>query len=85
MALLCVLCDSALNLLLGYRNRKIFTDDEVVQMKFGDKVKIKDGSQVDGCVGIVYRIETRRTFILLDREVLWPVEQHSLEPVDKDV
>lgn len=50
-------------------------------MKFGDKVIIKDGSQVDGCIGIVYRIEGEQILVLLDREVLWPVEKHHLELV----
>jgi hypothetical protein len=53
-------------------------------MKFGDTVKIRDGSKVDGCVGIVYRLEEERVFVLLDKEVLWPLEQSCLEPVEKD-
>lgn len=54
----------------------------MIQMKFGDKVIIRDGSQVDGCVGIIYRLEEEKAVVLLDKEVLWPVEQYSLEPVD---
>ena len=53
-------------------------------MKFGDKVVIRDGSRVDGCVGIVYRLEDEKAVVLLDKEVLWPVERHSLDPVDKN-
>lgn len=52
-------------------------------MKFGDKVKVRDSSQLDGCLGIVYRLEGERAFVLLDKEVLWPVALHNLEPVDK--
>lgn len=52
-------------------------------MKFGDKVIIRDGSQVDGCIGIVYRIEEERIFVLLEREVLWPVQHRYLEVIDK--
>ena len=53
-------------------------------MKFGDKVIIRDGSRVDGCVGIVYRLEDEKAVVLLDNEVLWPVELYSLETVDKN-
>ncbi|MCK4507796.1 MAG: hypothetical protein KAU27_04615 [Desulfuromonadales bacterium] len=52
-------------------------------MKFGDKVKILDGSRLDGCVGIIYKLEEERAMILLDKEVFWPVELHCLEPVAK--
>ncbi len=54
-------------------------------MKFGDKVIIKDGSKVDGCVGIVYHLEEEKAVVLLDKEVLWPVEQYSLELVGKNM
>ena len=53
-------------------------------MKFGDKVKINDGSKVDGCIGIIYRLEEGKVVVLLDKEVLWPVDQHCLETVDKN-
>lgn len=53
-------------------------------MKFGDKVIIRDGSKLDGCVGIVYRLEEERAVVLLDREVLWPVTFDCLELSDKD-
>ena len=52
-------------------------------MKFGDKVKISDGSKEDGCVGIIYKLEEERAIVLLDKEVFWPVDLHRLEPVDK--
>jgi hypothetical protein len=58
----------------------LFTDEEF-DMKFGDKVIIRDGSKVDGCVGIVYRLEEEKAVVLLDKEVLWPVAQYSLELV----
>jgi len=54
-------------------------------VKFGDKVRIMDGSKVDGCVGIVYRMEAEKAVVLLDREVLWPVELTCLEKVAEKV
>lgn len=53
-------------------------------MKFGDKVIIKDGSQVEGCVGIIYRLEDDKVVVLLDKEVLWPVNKNMLELEGKD-
>ena len=44
-------------------------------MKFGDRVIIQDGSRVDGCVGVVYRIDEEKVQILLDKEVIWPVKR----------
>ena len=52
-------------------------------MKFGDKVTIRDGTSLDGCAGIVYRLEEGKAVVLLDKEVLWPVEQVMLELQDK--
>lgn len=49
--------------------------------KFGDKVIIRDGSLLDGTEGIVYRIETERLSVLLDKEVLWLVAEADLEHV----
>lgn len=51
-------------------------------MKFGDKVVIRDGSKVDGCVGVVYRLDEESACILLEKEVIWPVKKESLEPVE---
>lgn len=53
-------------------------------MKFGDKVMVKDGSQVDGSIGIVYSMEEERAIVLLDKEVLWPVSQKNLDLLDDD-
>jgi len=53
-------------------------------MKFGDKVTIRDGSRIDGCEGIIYRLEEARAFVLLDKEVLWPVALHHLEAAGKE-
>ncbi len=53
-------------------------------MEYGDKVKIRDGSQVDGCVGIVYRLEDGKALVLLDKQVLWPVDLICLEPIDRN-
>ena len=44
-------------------------------MKFGDKVIIQDDSKVDGCVGIVYRLDGETVHVLLDKEVIWPVKR----------
>ncbi len=48
-------------------------------MKFGDKVIIRDGSLLDGCNGLVYRLEEGKAVVLLDKEVLWPVAEADLE------
>ncbi len=48
-------------------------------MKTGDIVVIRDGSLLEGSVGIVYRLEDGKAVVLLEKEVLWPVEQDNLE------
>lgn len=48
-------------------------------MKFGDKVTIRDGSLLDGCKGIIYRLEEGKAVVLLDKEVLWPVAEVDLD------
>lgn len=48
-------------------------------MKFCDKVFIRENSQVDGHVGVVYRVGDESILVLLDKEVLWPVLLHKLE------
>lgn len=53
-------------------------------MKFGDRVTIRDGSSLDGCIGIVYRLDEGKAVILLDKEVLWPVDSDKLEMQDKN-
>lgn len=53
-------------------------------MKFGDKVIIRDGSLLEGSVGIVYRLEEGKAVVLLDKEALWPVDQAKLELLAKD-
>lgn len=52
-------------------------------LKFGDKVIIRDKSALEGVEGVVYRIADGQVTVLLDREVLWPVDQGELEKVDK--
>jgi len=52
-------------------------------MKFGDKVIIRDGSSVDGCAGVVYRLEGEVAVVLLDKEVFWPVKQTFLVPAEQ--
>jgi cation transport regulator ChaC len=50
-------------------------------LKFGDKVLIRDGSALDGVEGVVYRIADEKISVLLDREVIWPVDPDSLERI----
>lgn len=51
-------------------------------VKYGDKVIIHDGSRLDGCRGIVYKVVDEDVVqILLDREVIWPVRIDDLELV----
>ena len=47
-------------------------------MKFGDKVIIQDGTRVDGCVGVVYRLDEKTVHVLLDKEVIWPVSRDQV-------
>lgn len=50
-------------------------------IKYGDKVIIRDQSNLDGCVGLVYKIvDDQMAHVLLDREVIWPVRIDELEP-----
>ena len=51
-------------------------------LKFGDKVIIRDKSALEGVEGVVYRIGDGQVTVLLDREVLWPVDQSDLEKID---
>lgn len=53
-----------------------------MRLKFGDKVIIRDNSVLDGVEGVIYRIRDGRVLVLLDKEVLWPVDQSDLEKVD---
>jgi hypothetical protein len=53
-----------------------------MMLKFGDKVIVRDGSALDGVEGVVYRIGEGKAVVLLDREVLWPVDQCNLEKID---
>ncbi|PLX87875.1 MAG: hypothetical protein C0614_02765 [Desulfuromonas sp.] len=49
-------------------------------IKYGDKVIIRDGSRLDGCVGIVYKlVDDQQAHVLLDREVVWPIRIKDLE------
>ena len=52
-----------------------------MMLKFGDKVIIRDGSPLDGVEGIIYRIEVNRISVLLEREVVWPVNVDAIELV----
>ena len=50
-------------------------------IRYGNKVRICDGSPLDGCVGIAYDVKLERVLVLLDREVFWPVSPGQLEVV----
>jgi hypothetical protein len=50
-------------------------------VRYGSKVIIRDGSQLDGTAGIVYHVKDGQVAVLLDREVLWVVRAQQLEPV----
>lgn len=52
--------------------------------RYGDKVIIRDGSMLDGSVGIVYRVNDNEVQVLLDREVFWIVSENRLEPAGLD-
>ena len=56
-----------------------------MRLKFGDKVIIKDRSALDGVEGIVYRIDGGKISVLLDREVIWPVDHSDLEKISAAV
>ena len=47
--------------------------------RYGDKVVIRDGTGLDGAVGIVFRVNPEGIHVLLDREVFWVVAAHQLE------
>jgi len=53
-----------------------------MMLKFGDKVIIRDSSGLDGVEGVVYRIADEKVFVLLDKEVIWPVDPCDLEKID---
>lgn len=53
-----------------------------MMLKFGDKVMVRDGSALDGVEGVIYSIGDGNVVVLLDREVLWPVDQCDLEKID---
>lgn len=53
-------------------------------IKYGSKVLIRDGSRLDGCIGIVRNIPESGmgvAEVLLEREVIWPVDVSKLELV----
>ena len=52
--------------------------------RYGDKVIIRDGSMLDGSVGIVYRVNDNEVQVLLDREVFWIVSEPRLEQAGLD-
>lgn len=47
-------------------------------LRYGAKVKIRDGSKLDGCEGIVFRVKAGEVQVLLDREVFWLVTEQQL-------
>ena len=50
-------------------------------IRYGNKVRIRDGSPLDGVVGIAYDVKPERVWILIDREVFWPARHDQLEVV----
>jgi hypothetical protein len=50
-------------------------------VRFGNTVMIHDGSALEGAVGIAYDVKPERVLVLLDREVLWPVDPQLLEVI----
>ena len=50
-------------------------------VRYGNQVRICDGSPLDGCVGIAYDVKPERVLVLLDREVFWAVMPDQLEVV----
>ena len=50
-------------------------------LKYGDKVIIRDSSALDGFEGVVYRVDDKKVSVLLDREVIWPVDPCDLEKI----
>ena len=52
-----------------------------MMLKFGDKVIIRDKSALEGVEGVVYRIADEKVFVLLDKEVIWPVDHSDLEQI----
>jgi hypothetical protein len=47
--------------------------------KYGDKVKIMDGSSLNECEGVVYQIKDDKVYVLIDKEVMWPVTADALD------
>ena len=56
-----------------------------MRLKFGDKVIVKDRSALDGVQGVVYRIDGEKISVLLDKEVIWPVDHSDLEKINAAV
>ncbi|MDT8441867.1 MAG: hypothetical protein RQ723_09430 [Desulfuromonadales bacterium] len=54
----------------------------MASIRYGDRVIVRDQSHLNGHVGIVYKIVNNQlAHVLLDREVIWPVNIEQLEPV----
>jgi hypothetical protein len=49
--------------------------------KFGDKVVIRDGSALNGVASIVCQIDEDKVSVLIDKEVIWPVDTCDLDYV----
>ncbi len=50
-------------------------------VRYGNKVRICDGSPLDGAVGVAYDVKLERVWVLLDREVFWAVAPEQLEVI----
>jgi hypothetical protein len=50
-------------------------------VRYGNRVRICDGSPLDGVEGIAYDVKPERVWVLIDREVFWAVTHEQLEVV----
>lgn len=47
--------------------------------RYGEKVVIRDSSKIDGAHGIVYQVKDGQVLVLIEREVMWLVNETQLE------
>lgn len=50
-------------------------------VRYGNRVRIRDGSPLDGVEGIAYDVKPERVLVLIEREVFWAVAHEQLEAV----
>jgi len=54
-------------------------------VRYGNTVMIRDGSPLEGAVGIAYDVKPERILVLLDREVFWAVVPEKLVVVSTTI